>query len=80
MNKEIMEEYAKIEDRISKEDFLAKMEAMKKDYEDVSFMNDLDIARMIVGTFIDEKNEPISDKEEYAMDKISKLESGAQNF
>jgi len=80
MNKEIMEEYAKIEDRISKEDFLAKMEAMKKDYEDVSFMNDLDIARMIVGTFIDEKNEPISDKEEYAMDKISKLESGAQNL
>jgi replication factor A1 len=56
------------------------MGVMKKDYEDVSFMNDLDIARMIVGTFIDEKNEPISEKQEYAMDKIAKLESGAQNL
>lgn len=80
MDNEIMDEYDKIKDRISKEEFLDKMKAMKKDYEDVSFMNDLDIARMIVGTYIDEKNEPISDKEEHAMDKISKLESGAQNL
>ena len=80
MDNEIMDEYDKIKDRISKEEFLDKMKAMKKDYEDVSFMNDLDIARMIVGTYIDEKNEPISDKKEHAMDKISKLESGAQNL
>jgi len=80
MDNEIMEEYDKIKDRISKEEFLDKMKVMKKDYEDVSFMNDLDIARMIVGTYVDEKNEPISDKEEHAMDKISKLESGAQNL
>ena len=80
MDNEIMDEYTKIKDRISEEEFLDKMKAMKKDYEDVSFMNDLDIARMIVGTYIDEKNEPISDKEEYAMDKISKLEPGAQNL
>ena len=80
MDNEIMEEYNRIKDRISEKDFLEKMESMKEDYDDVSFMNDLDIARMIVGTFIDEKNEPIADKEEHAMDKISKLESGAQNL
>lgn len=80
MDNEIMDEYDKIKDRISKEEFLDKMKAMKKDYEDVSFMNDLDIARMIVGTYIDEKNEPIADNEEHVMDKISKLESGAQNL
>ncbi|MCL2115339.1 MAG: OB-fold nucleic acid binding domain-containing protein [Methanobrevibacter sp.] len=80
MDTELKEEYDRIKDRISEEEFLNKMEAMKKDYEDVSFMNELDIARMIVGTFINEKNEPIADKEEFAMDKISKLESGAQNL
>ena len=80
MDKEILEEYNRIKDRISEKDFLEKMESMKKDYDDVGFMNDLDIARMIVGTFINEKNEPISDKKEHAMDKISKLESGAQNL
>lgn len=78
MDNEIIEEYDKIKDKISKEEFLDKMKAMKKDYEDVSFMNDLDIARMIVGTFIDEKNESLSTTEEHAMDKISKLEPGAQ--
>ncbi|MDR2966321.1 MAG: replication protein A [Methanobacteriaceae archaeon] len=80
MDNEIKEEYDKIKDRISEKEFLDKMEAMKKDYEDVSFMNDLDIARMIVGTYIDEENEPIADRKDLVMDKISKLESGAQNL
>ncbi len=80
MDNEIIDEYDKIKDRISKEEFLEKMKAIKKDYEDVSFMNDLDIARMVVGTFIDEKNEPIANDEEHVMDKIDKLESGAQNL
>ncbi|MDR0900632.1 MAG: replication protein A [Methanobrevibacter sp.] len=80
MENEIIEEYEKIKDKISKEEFLEKMEAMKKEYEDVSFMNDLDIARMVVGTFIDEKNDPIANDEEHVMDKIAKLESGAQDL
>jgi replication factor A1 len=80
MDNEIMEIYEKVKDKISQEEFLEKLEAMKKEYEDVSFMGDLDIANMIVGTFNDEKNENISENEEYIMDKISKLETGAQNL
>ncbi|MDO9044133.1 MAG: OB-fold nucleic acid binding domain-containing protein, partial [Methanobacteriaceae archaeon] len=53
---------------------------MKKDYEDVSFMNDIDIARMIVGQFISEKNTPLSQKKEHSMDKISKMEEGADKL
>ncbi|MDR3223766.1 MAG: replication protein A [Methanobrevibacter sp.] len=78
MEPKINEEYAKIADKISKEEFLEKLKDMKKEYVDVSFMNDLDIARMIVGSFIDEENEKRSDKKEHAMNKISKLEPGAK--
>ncbi|MDR2830783.1 MAG: replication protein A [Methanobrevibacter sp.] len=79
MEPKLNEEYEKIANKISEEKFLERLNAMKKEYADVSFMNDIDIARMIVGTFIDEKNEMKSDKEENSMDKISKLESGAKN-
>lgn len=80
MNEEIMQEYQKIEDKLSEEEFLEKMNDMKKDYEDVSFMNDIDIARMIVGQFISEKNTPLSEKKEHSMDKISKMEEGADKL
>jgi len=79
MDNEIIEEYEKIKDEISEEEFLEKMEEKKKEYGDISFMNDLDIARTVVGEYITEKNESRSEKEEHLMDKISKLESGAQN-
>ncbi|MDP3033699.1 MAG: OB-fold nucleic acid binding domain-containing protein [Methanobacteriaceae archaeon] len=80
MNEEIMQEYQKIEDKLSEVEFLEKMDEMKKDYEDVSFMNDIDIARMIVGQFISEKNTPLSQKKEHSMDKISKMEEGADKL
>jgi replication factor A1 len=80
MNAEIKQEYQKIEDKLSEEEFLEKMNEMKKDYEDVSFMNDIDIARMIVGQFISEKNTPLSEKKEHSMDKISKMEEGADKL
>ncbi|MCK9151104.1 OB-fold nucleic acid binding domain-containing protein [Methanobacterium alcaliphilum] len=80
MNEEIMQEYQKVKDKISEEEFLEKMNEMKKDYEDVSFMNDIDIARMIVGQHVTEKNTPLSQKKEHSMDKISKMEEGADKL
>jgi replication factor A1 len=79
MKAELRKEYNRIKDRLTADEFLEKLESMKKDYEDVSFMNDIDIAKMIVGTFIDEKSETISNKDEHSMDKISKLESGIKD-
>lgn len=78
MDKEIMEEYLKVEDKISQEEFLSRMELMKKEYEDVSFMKEIDLARMISGEFVSEKNVKRSEKENHKMNKIDKLESGVK--
>ena len=56
MDNEIIEEYNKIKDKISEEEFLEKMNEKKKDYKDISFMSDVDIARTVVGEYINEKN------------------------
>ncbi|MDL2246094.1 replication protein A [Methanobrevibacter sp. OttesenSCG-928-K11] len=76
MENEILEEYEKIKDKVSEEEFQEEMESLRKEYDDVSFMEDIDLARMVVGKHVTEKNETISNKEEHATDKISKLENG----
>lgn len=78
MEKDIKNEYQRISDQISYDDFLKRIDEMKKDYEEVSFMDELDIARMIVGEYIDEKNEPESSNEE--LRKIADLEVGLQDI
>lgn len=78
INQEIKNEYEKIKDKISYEDFLTKMEERKLDYEDVSFMSELDIARTIVGEYINEENKPLSEANE--AHKISELETGRDNI
>ena len=78
INQEIKNEYGKIKDKISFEDFLKKMEERKHDYEDVSFMSELDIARTIVGEYINEENKPLSESNE--AHKITELETGRDNI
>ncbi len=78
INQEIKNEYEKIKDKISFEDFLKKMEERKHDYEDVSFMSELDIARTIVGEYINEENKPLSEANE--AHKIKELETGRDNI
>jgi len=78
INQEIKSEYEKIQDKISYEDFLKKMEERKHDYEDVSFMSELDIARTIIGEYINEENKPLSEANE--AHKINELESGRDNI
>ncbi len=78
INQEIKNEYEKIKDKISYEDFMKKMEERKHDYEDVSFMSELDIARTIVGEYINEENKPLSEANE--AHKITELETGRDNI
>jgi replication factor A1 len=78
INQEIKSEYDKIQDKISYEDFLKKMGERKHDYEDVSFMSELDIARTIVGEYINEENKPLSEANE--AHKINELETGRDNI
>lgn len=78
INQEIKNEFEKIKDKISYDDFLKKMEERKQDYEDVSFMSELDIARTIVGEYINEENKPLSEANE--AHKIKELETGRDNI
>lgn len=77
-NEEIKSEYEKIKDKISYEDFLKEMKTRMKDYEDVSFMGELDVARVIVGEYVDEENKPLS--ENNPVTKISDLKTGNHNI
>lgn len=77
INEEIKEEYEKIKDKISYEEFLKEMKTRMQDYEEVSFMGELDVARVIVGEYIDEENKPLS--EETPVSKISELKTGKRN-
>src|SRR3974377_2062875 len=78
MNEDIKKEYEKIKDKISYEDFLKEMEFRMKDYEEVSFMGELDVARVIVGEYVDEENQPLS--EDNPLVKISDLKTGNRNI
>ncbi|MEN6329180.1 MAG: OB-fold nucleic acid binding domain-containing protein [Methanobacteriaceae archaeon] len=75
---EIRQEYEKIKDKISYEDFLEQMKIRAQDYEGVSFMSELDLARVIVGEYIEEKNEPLVQGSK--KHKISELETGQNNL
>jgi len=77
INQEIRDEYEKIKDKISYDEFLEEMKTRMKDYEEVSFMGELDVARVIVGEYVDEENKPLAeDSKEY---KISELKAGNHN-
>ena len=77
IKEEIKREYERIKDKLPYEDFLEKMDERKKEYADVSFMNDLDIARTITGEYINETNQPITEKNESK--KIVELTAGEDN-
>lgn len=78
MSQEIKEEYEKIRDKISYEDFLKEIEKRMKDYEDTSFMGELDVARLISGEYVNEENKPLSESKE--SHKIGELETGQHNI
>lgn len=79
MSEDILEKYEKVKDKISKEDFLARMNELKEKETENPFMNDSGFADMVVGEFITEEVETISEKPEYAVDTIDKLEKGSKD-
>lgn len=76
ISQEIRDEYEKIKDKIPYDKFLEEIKTRMKDYEEVSFMGELDVARLIVGEFVDEENKPLNESKEY---KISDLKTGNHN-
>ena len=60
MQEEILQLYEKIKDQLSEEEFNAKIEELRENYGDVEFMNDLDLARMILENYGVEVPEVVS--------------------
>ena len=77
MDEEIKMEYQKVADKLSEEEFLKKMEEIKQEYRDtgvdLDFMTNGDIARLVVGQYVDEKNEPLSNENSDELDKLNNL-------
>ncbi len=61
MQEEILQLYEKIKDQLSEEEFNAEIEELRESYGDVEFMNDIDLARMILGNYGVEVPEVVSD-------------------
>ncbi|MBC7117342.1 MAG: replication protein A [Methanobacteriaceae archaeon] len=78
MKREILDEYEKIKDKISKEEFLKQLEERKKEY-DVGFIDEVDIAHMIVGEYLNQENKPLSERE-YKIADIAEMEGADRNL
>jgi replication factor A1 len=52
MEKEILEKYNQVKDILSEEEFLNEIEQLRPEYEDLSFMDDVDIAAEVVKNHI----------------------------
>ena len=76
---EFKEKFDKVKDQISKEEFLSKMEEFRQREIDNPYMNDTGLADMVVGEYVTEEPEVISEKPEYAVDSIDKLEANARD-
>ena len=79
MTEDLLEKYNKVKDQITEEEFLARMDEFKKQESSNPFMNDSGFADMVVGELLDEEVEVISEKPEFAVDSISKLEDGRRD-
>ena len=78
MTDEIKEIYVQVKDEISEEDFLAKMKEYKDNDPLTGFqIDDTLYAKQVVGEFVTEKPDSISDNPVYSDKTISDLEKGA---
>ena len=79
MTDDILEKYNKVKNQITEEEFLARMSEFKEQESSNPFMNDSGFADMVVGELLDEEVEVVSEKPEFAVDSISKLEDGKRD-
>lgn len=79
MTEDLLEKYNKVKDKITEEEFFARMADFKKQESTNPFMNDSGLADMVVGELIDEEVEVVSEKPEFAVNTIDKLEDGSKD-
>lgn len=78
MNDEILEKYDEVKDKISEEDFLARMEYFRKENSSISFMGADTFADMVLGELRDAEADMISETPEYSDKSIEDLEKGTR--
>ena len=79
LSPEIMEQYEKVSSLISQEDFIKRMNEFKVKEEENPFMDDLGFAKMVVGEYLTEEVETISEQPEFAEKTISQLEDKSRD-
>ena len=78
MTEDILELYNKVKDQISEEEFFERMEKFKQQESENPFLTNYSLAEMVVGELHTEEVEVVSEKPEFAVDTIDKLEKGSR--
>ncbi|MBQ3473218.1 MAG: replication protein A [Methanobrevibacter sp.] len=76
----IKDGWEKVQDALSKEEFIDKFNKFKEEYKDASFFSDKDFIDMVVNPFTGEKAEPISNFDTGTPKTIAEVEPGNQEF
>ena len=79
MSEDLKERYEKVKDQLSEEEFFERMEKFRQQESHNPFMTDVSLADMVVGELVDETNEMVSEKPEFNIDTIDKLEKGTRD-
>ncbi|MBE6499269.1 MAG: replication protein A [Methanobrevibacter thaueri] len=80
MTEDIKELYDKVKNQITEEDFLKRMEEFRQKESSNPFLDAFGFAEMVVGELHIEEPEMVSEKPEFAIDSIDKLESGSRGI
>ncbi|MBR4447704.1 MAG: replication protein A [Methanobrevibacter sp.] len=76
MTEDLQERYDKVKDQISEEEFFTRMEKFRQKEIENPFMTDVSLADMVVGELVTAEVETVSQRPEYNIDTIDKLEKG----
>ena len=79
MTEDLQERYDKVKDQITEEEFFTRMEKFRQKEIENPFMTDVSLADMVVGELVTDEVEVVSEKPEYNIDTIDKLEKGSRD-
>ena len=79
MSDELKERFDKVKDQISEDEFFERIEKFREQEIENPFMTDTSLADMVVGELVTEEPEMVSEKPEFAIDTIDKLEANSRD-
>ena len=76
----IVDAWEKVQDELSKDEFIDKFNKVKEEYKEMSFFKDKDLVNMVVNPFTGEEAEPVSDFDTEIPKTIGEVEPGHNGF